>query len=503
RLARDAELRCLRHEGPPCTHARLTLALPPAQQQRRHQCEQLQRRAVAAGTPARAGVCTHGGDEEQRRHRQRQGHRVNAFTSRKKHRWRARRQHDTCCRSHRGGSVSHQRKMNDWSFCTCLVLATGAHMLNRTTEQGEAAVTDPSAQCTPYYYPAVAAAVLLPSSPFLRTSRKRLHRTETYVDLSFSVAPSAPAPPSTASTATSASGSAPASLSTYTVPYTRTLRYYKEQKERRCARLRREPLVLSPPASSSSYTSSGSTSGSTSGSAPISSSTSQATTSQPTTPQPKPFAFRRPNARKGQLDLHRRAVTACMHASSAGTKILHMGARLAVGIMAATRELEAMCAPGSFDDGGDADGDESEEENEDEDEAGAEAEECVEETKSVGADAEMDLDLDDLDIDAEGIDDDDMLSDEELAVSVAKPVGRVIVPAPAPRAPRPLARSAALASLESPALSSEVPQADVPMPAVDAPSPPVTLSASWIVVGEAVTPVREAPREDWEMVEGA
>jgi hypothetical protein len=52
-------------------------------------------------------------------------------------------------------------------------------------------------------------------------------------------------------------------------------------------------------------------------------------------------------------------------------------------------------------------------------------------------------------------------------------------------------------------LSLEVQQADVPMPAVDAPSPPATLSASWIVVGEAVTPVREAPREDWEMVEGA
>ncbi|KAJ7898700.1 hypothetical protein B0H14DRAFT_2675224 [Mycena olivaceomarginata] len=418
------------------------------------------------------------------------------------------------------------------------------------------------------------------TTSFSSPPRKRLHRTETYVDLSFSVAPSAPAPPSTASTATSASASAPASSSTYTVPYTRTLRYYKEQKERRRALLRREPLVLSPPASSSSYTSSASTSGSTSGSAPISS-TSQATTSQPTTPQPKPLAYRRvrtppsppdpgppmrclppsplvarrdvfqcaltpppllrapmpsrprtssrsssssssrrtsspplptnsnsspkskPNARKGQLDLHRRAVTACMRASPAGAKILHMGARLAVGIMAATRELEAMCAPGSFDDGGDAEGDESEDEDENEDEAEAEAEECVDETKSVGADAEMDLDLDDLDIDAEGIDDDDMLSDEELAVSVAKPVGRVIVPAPAPRSPRPLARSAALASLESPALSLEVQQADVPMPAPDALSPPVTLSASWIVVGEAVTPVREAPREDWEMVEGA
>ncbi|KAJ7807631.1 hypothetical protein B0H14DRAFT_3881836 [Mycena olivaceomarginata] len=365
------------------------------------------------------------------------------------------------------------------------------------------------------------------TTSFSSPPRKRLHRTETYVDLSFSVAPSAPAPPSTASTATSASASAPASSSTYTVPYTRTLRYYKEQKERRRALLRREPPVLSPPASSSSYTSSASTSGSTSASAPIS---SQATTSQPTTPQPKPLAYRRvrtppsppdpgppmrclppsplvarrdvfqcaltpppllrapmptrprtssrsssssssrrtsspplptnsnanskskPNARKGQLDLHRRAVTACMRASPAGAKILHMGARLAVGIMAATRELEAMCAPGSFDDGGDAEGDESEEEDEDDE---AEAEECVEETKSVGADAEMDLDLDDLDIDAEGIDDDDMLSDEELAVSVAKPVGRVIVPAPAPRSPRPLARSAALASLESPALSLE------------------------------------------------
>ncbi|KAJ7807594.1 carbohydrate esterase family 4 protein [Mycena olivaceomarginata] len=34
-----------------------------------------------------------------------------------------------------------------------LLLATGAHAQDRTTEQGEAAVTNPSAECTPYSYP--------------------------------------------------------------------------------------------------------------------------------------------------------------------------------------------------------------------------------------------------------------------------------------------------------------------------------------------------------------
>ncbi|CAK5268870.1 unnamed protein product [Mycena citricolor] len=42
-------------------------------------------------------------------------------------------------------------------------------------------------------------------------------------------------------------------------------------------------------------------------------------------------------------DLHRRALTACMRTTPSGSKILHMGARLAVGIMSATEELERIC----------------------------------------------------------------------------------------------------------------------------------------------------------------
>ncbi|KAJ7649769.1 hypothetical protein FB45DRAFT_1017219 [Roridomyces roridus] len=41
--------------------------------------------------------------------------------------------------------------------------------------------------------------------------------------------------------------------------------------------------------------------------------------------------------------LHRRAVLASLRATLHGAKILHMGARLAVGILGATAELERLC----------------------------------------------------------------------------------------------------------------------------------------------------------------
>jgi hypothetical protein len=141
-----------------------------------------------------------------------------------------------------------------------------------------------------------------------------------------------------------------------------------------------------------------------------------------------------------------------------------MGARLAVGIMSATRELERMCSeddsPCDADAEGDADVDGSPY-------GGILDENMLED--AVGEDDDED------DIDAEGVDDDDIFGeDEPLQI---KPLGRLIVPAPLP------------ASALSPALE-RVASEDVPMP--DAP----VMSASWIVVGET-------PREDWEMVEGA
>ncbi|KAJ7199566.1 hypothetical protein B0H12DRAFT_1081367, partial [Mycena haematopus] len=78
------------------------------------------------------------------------------------------------------------------------------------------------------------------TTSFSSPPRKRIHRTESYVDLSFAVSSSS----STASTSACTS-----------VPYPRTLRYYKEQKERRRALLRGEPPVLDPSPLSGSSTS--------------------------------------------------------------------------------------------------------------------------------------------------------------------------------------------------------------------------------------------------------
>jgi len=143
-------------------------------------------------------------------------------------------------------------------------------------------------------------------------------------------------------------------------------------------------------------------------------------------------------------------VTACMRASPAGAKILHMGARLAVGIMSATRELERMCGDDARA-GGDQemldDGEEDDEDEEDED-----------------------------DIDAEGVDDEDMIdSDEDLPLSfmTAKSTGRLIA-------------SSVSSTVE-----------DVAMPDAQP-----TMSASWIVIEEERA-LREKEKEDWEMVEGA
>jgi hypothetical protein len=82
----------------------------------------------------------------------------------------------------------------------CLLLATGAYAQDRTTEQGEAAVTslclpfhfphitpsfltsprlDPSAECTPYSYPPVAAAVADGQFPPIWTNASKLLPNDT------------------------------------------------------------------------------------------------------------------------------------------------------------------------------------------------------------------------------------------------------------------------------------------------------------------------------------
>ncbi|KAJ7189832.1 hypothetical protein B0H12DRAFT_1246514 [Mycena haematopus] len=348
------------------------------------------------------------------------------------------------------------------------------------------------------------------TTSFSSPPRKRIHRTESYVDLSFAVSSSS----STASTSACTS-----------VPYPRTLRYYKEQKERRRALLRREPPVLDPSPLSGSSTSRATVqktppvSPSPSLSVPTPKVTRQKTTPAPpptpprirsTPPSPLALASASPiksavtppppvrapipvRSSRGSLsnptanvnvratspprtkvktsDLHRRAVTACMRASPSGAKILHMGARLAVGIMSATRELERLC--GEADSSPDTEGDVSP--------YGAILDEEMnleEDADAVGEDDDVD------DIDAESVDDEDMLdSDDEGPLQMQKkPLGRLIVPAPLP---------SSAPALEQVASEGEA-MMDVQMP--DAP----VMSSSWIFVGEA-----PSPREDWEMVEGA
>ncbi|KAJ7116536.1 hypothetical protein C8R44DRAFT_792783 [Mycena epipterygia] len=112
-----------------------------------------------------------------------------------------------------------------------------------------------------------------------------------------------------------------------------------------------------------------------------------------------------------------------MRASPQGAKILHMGARLAVGIMSATRELERICA------------------------MRGEGEGCERGESQEGDDEGDDLDADadeDLDADADADADPDFLP------------------------------------LSTPPSSLTTSDTDVPMP--DADAPPPALTASWIVV---------------------
>ncbi|KAJ7039698.1 hypothetical protein C8F04DRAFT_1086295 [Mycena alexandri] len=199
----------------------------------------------------------------------------------------------------------------------------------------------------------------------------------------------------------------------------------------------------------------------------------------PSSSGPSTSAASKPKTGKTAPDLHRRAITACMRASPAGAKILHMGARLAVGIMSATRELERMC--------GDSAG------------GGERLFSFAEDEEEEEGLIEDDYDDDelDVDVDAEGVD--DLMDEEEevlaafttttttIPISAGMGMGRLIAAAPSP-----ISFTATSSSFLPPNTTPDA--EDVPMP--DAPlTPPTTLSASWIVIGG-----EEKTQGDWEMV---
>ncbi|KAK7032771.1 hypothetical protein R3P38DRAFT_770634 [Favolaschia claudopus] len=318
----------------------------------------------------------------------------------------------------------------------------------------------------------MAVSVLQPFHSFPESSRKRttsfssppnpkrLHRTESFLDLSFAVA--TPQPPTTNQ-----------------VPYHRTLRFYKESREKRKALLRREPprldaplptpptphtttfrvtrkkAVPAPPPPPPTPTR-------TLAPSPLVCRTAR-TALTPTPPMRAPFPSRSraptlapTKPRPKQADLHRRAVTACMRASPSGAKILGMGARLAVSMMSAmsaTLELEQLCS-------------------DDDDDASSDAESLLDEEMDM--DVDLELELDDEDVDAVG-EDDDGEDGEPLQMQMRRghDQGRLI----------------------SPACASDLPAP--PTSPVQAPQP-IVLSASWIVVG-GESP-KEKEKEDWEMV---
>lgn len=181
-----------------------------------------------------------------------------------------------------------------------------------------------------------------------RTEMSSLRRTESCASLS--------AMQAVASTSSSSS-SAQHAVSP-AVPYTRTLRYYKEQRERRKALINRSfetrtSSDVSPPDSPTPVTPVMASYGKprsspVGGRVPIYfASDSKATfrTSSPLSPMRAILPARPSFPRsKAEPDLYRQAITTRMRCSPDGQKILHMGPRLALSIMAATKELERIVA---------------------------------------------------------------------------------------------------------------------------------------------------------------
>ncbi|KAF7312039.1 hypothetical protein MIND_00216000 [Mycena indigotica] len=176
--------------------------------------------------------------------------------------------------------------------------------------------------------------------------RKRLHRTESVVDLTVLARTTLP-PYATPLTTPSP------------IPYNRTLKFYKEQKDRKKGIIRRE--IHPSPRSCASITPPVHPSANPILDRPLRlPSTSPLAQNDgcaramvlPIPPSsflacgpahPPPPSARSRSKPKAQADLHRRALTACMRESPEGAKILRMGARLAVEIMSATKELERLC----------------------------------------------------------------------------------------------------------------------------------------------------------------
>ncbi|KAF7327396.1 hypothetical protein MKEN_00317400 [Mycena kentingensis (nom. inval.)] len=194
--------------------------------------------------------------------------------------------------------------------------------------------------------------------------RKRLHRTESNVDLTALASPVPSSPEAYATPLTTP----PA------IPYNRTLKHYKEQKDRKKGSMRlgvASSSPLAPPRSCATRSPASAlfslAPATTPAPIPL---TAQLPRQPPTSPlargdgsaralllptpasaclacgpahPPPPTARTRAKAKVQAADLHRRALTACMRESPEGAKILRMGARLAVEIMSATMELERLC----------------------------------------------------------------------------------------------------------------------------------------------------------------
>lgn len=150
------------------------------------------------------------------------------------------------------------------------------------------------------------------------------------------------------------------------VPYQRTLRYYKEQRERRKALLNRchsDTITIRTQAELPTHTQAEPTirvrlPQSSSRSITCPASTTISASAEPQTPLrvSSPLAPKRtllpPRASfprsKPEPDLYRIAITTRMRCSPEGQKILLMGPRLAVSILTATRELEKIVASQNF-----------------------------------------------------------------------------------------------------------------------------------------------------------
>jgi hypothetical protein len=125
------------------------------------------------------------------------------------------------------------------------------------------------------------------------------------------------------------------------VPYNRTLYHYKEQRERRKAALSRNrpEFTIAPPSTKQPAKQ---TLQLPKSRAPHKQSAGLRTSS-PLSPTPKPLPPRASFPRsKPEPDLYRIAIKARMRCSPEGAKILRMGPRMAVSILAATRDLEML-----------------------------------------------------------------------------------------------------------------------------------------------------------------